>query len=238
MKRKLVYIPIIILIIGLVITFSFFINNAIILTRIYYKIDYRGNVQSIDNIIEKSELFDYEKYCKYRDDDGQVHNVSDGDNYYHIDRGFIESLIKKIENDKNRFHFYPFFRHSLEYSLEVTNEPLIYLTYNNNSIIKAEYENHTEIFAAWSSNYNGYVHWIGNWYLNFTHIPFAPNSSSTLKLNDIFLVKMNLQYQHSYYDSNSNVGEAEGLLIDQFLCFNSNFQLMFVYFPLRSKVLQ
>jgi len=234
MKRKLLYIPVIIIIIGLIITFSVVINNSIILTRIYYKINYKGNIQNFESIIEKSELFDYQEYCKYRDYDGEVHNISDVDYYLHIDREFIESLKLQIEGDKKRFHFYPYFDHYFIYSVEVTNESLIHLTYNNNSIIKAEYANHTEIFVAQSVNYNNNpLYWKGNWYLNFTHIPFAPNSSSTFVLNDVFLVKMNLHYEYHY-----NLGESKGTIIDQFLCFNSNFQLMFVYFPLRSYVIQ
>ncbi len=230
MKRKLVYITLLIIITGLIITFSLIINNSIILTRIYYKINYKGNVQNFESIIEKSELFEYQKYCKYRDSSGEVHNVGDVDYLYRIDREFIESLKLQIEDDKKRFHFYPSYSRSFVYSVEVTNESLIYLTYNNNSIIKAEYANHTEIFAARSVHYNNNpLYWVGNWYLNFTHIPFAPNISSIIVLNDIFLVKMNLYYE--YYH---NIGGSQGLIIEQFLCFNSNFQTMLVYFPLTS----
>ncbi len=57
---------------------------------------------------------------------------------------------------------------------------------------------------------------LGNWYLNFTQIPFAPNTSSTIILNDIFLVKMNLNYSHDY-----GLGGSEGLSIEQYLGFNS-----------------
>ncbi|MBA7544380.1 hypothetical protein ES705_36735 [subsurface metagenome] len=228
MKRKLVYIPVIIIITGLIIAFSLIINNSVILTRIYYKINYKGNVQNFESIIEKSELFEYQKYCKYRDSSGEVHNVGDVDYLYRIDREFIESLKLQIEDDKKRFHFYPSYSRSFVYSVEVTNESLIYLTYNNNSIIKAEYANHTEIFAARSVHYNNNpLYWVGNWYLNFTHITFAPNSSSTIVLNDIFLVKMNLKYHYKY-----GFGGGEYLIIEQFLCFNSNFQTTLVYFPL------
>lgn len=228
MKRKLAYIPVIIIITGLILAFSLIINNSIILTRIYYKISYKGNVQNFESIIEKSELFEYQNYCLCRDFLGNVYNLSDVDYLYRIDREFIESLKLQIEDDKKKFHFYPSFSHNFIYSLEVTNESLIYLTYNNNSIIKAEYANHTEIFAARSVHYNNNpLYWVGNWYLNFTHIPFAPNSSSTIVLNDIFLVKMNLYYEYYY-----NIGGSQGLIIEQFLCFNSNFQTMLVYFPL------
>ena len=37
---------------------------------------------------------------------------------------------------------------------------------------------------------------------------------------------MNLVYDHVY----GNLG-AESLLIEQFVCFNSNFQIVFVYVP-------
>jgi len=145
MKRKLVYIPIIIIITGLIITFSIIINNSIILTRIYYKINYKGDTQNLETLIEKSELFEYDKYCKYRDSWGEG-PINNSDCYYcYIDKDFIESLKLKIDKEKKRFHFYPHFSHNLIYSVEVTNESLIYLTYNNNNIIKAEYANRTEI---------------------------------------------------------------------------------------------
>ena len=228
MKRKLVFIPVVIIITGLIIAFSLIMNNSIISTRIYYKINYKGNVQNFENIIKKSELFEYEKYCKYRDFSGEVHNINDADYLYHIDREFIESLKLQIEDDKKRFQFYPYFSHNFIYSVVVTNESLIYLTYNNDSIIKAEYANYTEIFTARSVHYNNNsLYWTGNWYLNFTQIPFSPNISSNIVLNDLFLVKMSLYYEYYY-----NIGESEGLIIEQFLCFNSNFQLMLVYFPL------
>ena len=144
---------------------------------------------------------------------------------------FGKCIENKIDlEDKEKFHFYPFFSHNFIYLLEVTNEPLINLTYNNNSIIKAEYADHTEIFAAETAYYeNNSLYWEENWYLNFTQIPFAPNMSSTIILSNIFLVKMYLEYNYDY-----GLGESESLIIEQFLGFNSNFQTMFVYIPLTS----
>ncbi|MHA2127358.1 MAG: hypothetical protein ACXABO_14385 [Promethearchaeota archaeon] len=231
-KRKRAYILVIIIVIiiiaGLIIPLSLIINNSIILTRIYYDINYKGSVQNLETIIEKSELFEYEKYCKYRDYEGVVHNnISDVDYLYHIDRDFIESLKPQIDEDKKKFHLYTGFQHNFIYSVEVTNESLIYLTYNNNAIIKAEYANQTEIFAAKRGIENGVRFWLGNWYLNFTQIPFAPSSSSTIKLNNTILVRMYLEYRYSY-----SWGGSGDIRIEQFLCFNSEVQTMFVYFPL------
>ncbi|MHA2008516.1 MAG: hypothetical protein ACW980_14450 [Promethearchaeota archaeon] len=221
MRRIHVYIP------GVIIPFSLVINNSIILTRIYYKINYKGTIQNFETIIEKSELFDYEKYCKFRDYKGNVPNISIGEYPYYIDREYIESLKQQIEHDKNKFHFYPFFTHDFTYSLEATNESLIYLKYNNGAIIKAENENQTEIFSARRSHYdNGASFWQGNWFLNFTQIPFAPTSPSTIMLNNTILVKMYLRHHYDY-----NLGGSTGVLSEQFLCFNSNFHIMFVYIP-------
>ena len=230
MKRKRIYIPVIIIVLtSLVLTFSVIINNAIILSRIYYKINYSGDAQYLENLIEKSEGFDYQKYCLSRDYSGNVFNLSDVSYIYYIDEEFIESLKIQIDEDKTKSHFYPFFSHNFVYSLEATNESLIYLTYNSNSIIKAEYTNHTEIFSARNGLYtNGSLYWIGSWYLNFTVIPFTPNVSSTIALNNTLLVKMALTYHHDY-----GPGGTEDLMLETYLGFNSNFQVTFVFMPFR-----
>jgi len=233
MKRKLVYIPVIIIITGLILTFSLIINNSIILTRIYYKINYKGNMQNFESLIEKSEVFEYEKYCKYRDSWGEG-PINNSDYYYrYMDKDLIESLKLKIDKEKKKFHLYTGTQFNFIYSLEVTNESLIYLTYNNNNIIKAEYANHTEIFAVdrvWDYYYNRYTsNWAGNWYLNFTQIPFVPTNSSTIALNDTFLVKMTLDYYYS-----CGFACSGDVRMEQFLCFNSNIQMIFVYFPFSS----
>ena len=118
MKRKLKNVLLLIILIGIIIPSSLIISNVIILTRIYYKVNYGVNVQNFENIIEKSELFDYLKYCKYRDWWGEVHNLSRSDYYhqYHIDREFIESLKLRIEEDKKKIHLFPFHEQNFIYS--------------------------------------------------------------------------------------------------------------------------
>ena len=68
-------------------------------------------------------------------------------------------------------------------------------------------------------------YWDGSWYLNFTQIPSVQNSSSTIALTNIFLVKMQLEH-----DLVANWASSH-LSIEQFLVFNSNFQVTFVYIP-------
>jgi hypothetical protein len=219
---------VIILIAGVIIPLSLIKNNSIALSRIYYEIDYKGNVQNFETIVEKSELFEYDAYCKYRDSWGEGPlNSSDYGYYSNIDRELIESLQLKIDKEKKKFHFYMGDHYYFIYSVEVTNESLIYLTYNNNNIIKAEYSNHTEIFT--SERIGNLFKWEGNWYLNFTQIPLAPNISNTIMLNNTILVKMKLEYHYS-----CGWACAGDVSMEQFLCFNSNLQTIFVYFPFSS----
>lgn len=234
MKRKQIYIPLIVIIIGFLIAFSLIINNTIILSRIYYKINSTGDILNFESLIEKSEIFEYRKYCLSRDYLGKVHNLSDVGYIYYIDEEFIDSLKLQIDEDKTKFHLYPFFSHNFVYSSDVTNESLIYLTYKSNSIIKAEYANHTEIFTARSGLYdNGSLYWIGSWYLNFTVIPFIPNISSNIALNDTLLVKLDLTYHHDY-----RFGGTQDLMLETYLGFNSNFQVLFVYMPFNPLVVE
>lgn len=231
MKRKLRNTLIILLLIGIIVASLISINQFLISTRIYYRDTYRGDLVDIDTIIEKSELFDYQGYCKYRDCSGGVYNLTNSDNYYHIEREFLDSLKLNIENDQGKFHFYPFYSHSLVYLFEANQESLLYLTYNNFSIIKAEYANHTEIFTA--NDCIDSPFWEENWYLNFTHIPYTPDLSSTIALNNIILVKMSLEYDHNYGFGTG----VTSLRIEQYLCFNSSYKLIFVYIPIVALVL-
>ncbi len=223
MRRKQKNILLILILIGIITPSSLMINNFTILTRIYYKVSYDANIQNSESLIEKSELFEYEKYVKYCDYLG-IHNLSRSDYHHFIDRDYIDSLRLKIEADKQRFHLYPAYERNFIYSVEVSNESLIYLTYNNNAIIKLENKNHTEIFRAilafWEPNS---PHWTGTWYLNFTQIPFALNDSSMIVLSNIFLVEMNLKYNQVI-----GLGSSSNLTIKQCLIFNSDFQIMFI----------
>lgn len=208
------------------------INHFLTLSRIYYKISYDGDVNDLQTIVEKSELFDYQKYCTLRDFEGTIYNLTSYAYFYHIDKNFIDSLKTKITNDQMKFQMNPFYAHHFTYSLDASNESLLYFTYNNNSIIKLDDGTHTDIFSARENHYgNSSTFWEGSWYLNFTLIPFSPNLNSTIQLNDSILVKMNLVYDYIY----GNVG-AESLLVDQFLCFNSNYQIVFVYIPINSLI--
>jgi hypothetical protein len=228
MKRKKVYIPLAIFLTVLVLIFIVFFNNFIISTRIYYNVAYRGDVQDLQSLIEKSESFNYEKYCKYRGYSREVENITEGNHSKHIDREYINSLKQEIEEDKEKFHLWPFYKHYFNYSFEATNESLITLTYNNHSVIEAEYADGQKIFRADNNTYSeNNSPCLGIWYLNFSHIPYAPNQKSNVSLNNVIMVKMFLEYDHVY----GNVG-AENFKIEQYLCLDSNLEMLFIYIPL------
>lgn len=228
MKRKKIYIPLFIVAAVVILIFILLFNNFIISTRIYYNVAYQGDIQELESLIDKSELFSYEKYCKYRGYSGEVENITEGIHSKHLDREYIESLKEQIEEDRKKFHVFMSYKHTFNYSFRAIYEFSIVLSYNNNSIIGAEYRNEEDIFIAENSSSFSETHfWMGIWYINFSQIPYTPNSKSIISLNNVFLVNMYLEYDHSY----ANVG-AEYYEIKQFLCFNSNLHLLFVYIPL------
>ena len=58
-------------------------------------------------------------------------------------------------------------------------------------MIKAQYENYEDIFIV-ERIYNA-EKGVGNWYINFTKVPYVVNQTS-ISLNNTFLVKMTLIY--------------------------------------------
>jgi len=216
------------IIIAIIISVLLIIDNFIIMTRIHYEINYEVNLLDSNQLIEKVESFDFIKYCRLRDDFGETHNLSKSDYYYHIDGEYIDYLKEKVNRDFWTFHLWPFHYHYFIYSFIATEESELYFTYNNNSVIKAQYENYEEIFVA-EYDYDNYDRkfWIGNWYVNFTQVPYVSNISSTILLNNTILIKILLEYDYCF----GNVG-GEFLDIEQILVLDSNLQIIFVYIPL------
>jgi len=62
-----------------------------------------------------------------------------------------------IEADKQKFHLFPDYQHNFIYSVEIINESLIYLTYNNNSIIYAIFEILQYVFVYLTLNFSSSI---------------------------------------------------------------------------------
>ena len=153
MKRKRAYVVIIIIIIGIIIPFSLIINNFLVLTRIYYKINYEVDGDNPDTLIDKAETLDYQSLIKYHDATGEIHNLTnsyfDGHLITHyINREYIETLKEELSSDSKRFHWWFGHHHYFNYLLNVTEETKLYFTYNNNTMIRAQYENYEDIFVV------------------------------------------------------------------------------------------
>ncbi|KKK45148.1 hypothetical protein LCGC14_0829360 [marine sediment metagenome] len=180
------------------ISLGLIINNFIIISRIGYRTHYEVNLPNSEEIIEKTETFDYLKYLKMHKLNGEVQNLSKFNANY-IDREFIDFLKRKINREINSFHWWPFTYFSIIYSFSATEELTLYFSYNNNTIFNATYENQNAIFTVPPP----YVYdFIGSWYINFTQVPHVVNQSSTIMLNNTIFIKMILKYDHTY----GNVG--------------------------------
>jgi len=203
------------------------LNNIIISTRIYFKINYHSNLSNSDEIIEKVESFDYVSYLKLHEYDGEIYNLSRF-SFQYIDSEYLDYLNQFINRELSSFHLWPFYYNYITYTFNATEVSKLYLTYNNDTIFETTYENNDTIFEA--DKFNGY--WMGSWYINFTQIPYVPISQSTIILNDSFLVQMTLSHRFDI-----TLGESGWITLNQFLILDSNLQIIIVYIPLRDAII-
>jgi len=215
----------------------FVVNNSIILSQIYYREGYDFNLPNSNEIIEKAETFDYLKYLNMYDTSGKPYNLSEFNANY-IDKEYLDYLKGKIIKNRARFHWWLGYHYKIVYKFAATMVSKLYITYNNITIFNTTNENQETLFDIGISEVYipdalpRWVNSIGYFYINFTQIPYVNNLSLTLVLNNIILVKMTLDYDHLY----GNLG-GEFFQIKQFVMFNSNIQVIFIYSPHTSIVM-
>ncbi|MHA1343703.1 MAG: hypothetical protein ACTSQG_06935 [Promethearchaeota archaeon] len=158
-----------------IILIPFIIYFFIIKPNIYYIIDYDIDILQEERIIDKGELFEYQKYLKCIEDCRELS---------YVDREFINSWKAIIDNDTG-FHLDPGYYHYFIYEFKVREKSKIYLDYDNNTIYNAKYEDNSTIF------YNSE----GIFYLNFTIVPYV-SKKTTISLTNIILIEMSLEYSH------------------------------------------
>ena len=214
-------------------------GQLLILTKIYYKTCYEGDLQNFDYLIEKVESFDYIKYGKYQGYD-QRYNLSKNSGTY-IDRDYIEYLKEKIDSDFPKFHWCPFHTHYLHYTFNATEESQIFFSYNNNSVISGQYKDSKAIFVAfWHHDYGDNLIWKGKSFINYSQVPYVSennpykyfpfNKSSTISLNNTILIKMESYYCYDYAMNDFPMT----CTTEQFIVLNSNLQIIFIYISHRS----
>ena len=209
-------------------------GQLLILTRIYYRTYYEGDLQNFDYLVDKVESFDYIKFVKDQGHD-QGSNLRKNSGTY-IDRDYIEYLKEKIDRDFPKFHWWPFHTHNFHYTFNATEESQIFFTYNNNSIIAGQYEDSRAIFVAYM--YNDLI-WEGKSFINFSQVPYVSENntnnydpfyqSSTISLNNTILIKMELYYHYVRTAFGHKTCSTE-----QFIVVNSNYQIIFIYISFRS----
>jgi hypothetical protein len=196
--------------------------NFIALSKIYYHIEYEINIPNSNEIIDKVETFEYPHFLKKYSYSGRIQNVSQFNECptQYIHRGCIEYLKDLINRDRRKIFFSPGYYHNLNYKFNATEQEKLYLSYSNTTIFNATYESSKEVFLVpWSDFHSTFY---GNWYINFTYVPYVFNHSNTILLENIILVNMFLHYSISRF-------AGEGHLINQYIGLSSNLQIIFIY---------
>jgi len=206
------------------------LGNTTILKYYYYNISYDIKTENPGNLIEKVETLDYLSLLQSHERNGSVHNITEDNSdgcrvSSYINREYIDYQKQEISADSMRFHFWFGQRHYFDYVFEATSESRLNLTYVNNTILKAQYETLEDVFVVDSRYYHFTKIWYGNWYINFTLVPYVVNETS-ISLNNTILIKMTLN--HGYVLSPL---AGVWISISQFIVLNENLQIIFIYVP-------
>jgi hypothetical protein len=201
------------------------IGNNTVLKRIYYTEIYEVYADVPDTIVDLVETLEYQSLIQYHGANGEVYNITSTThlNLHYFDRDYIEFLKQLLRSDSMRFHWWSGHRHYFHYYLKITEEAKIYFTYDNNTIIEAQYESYEDIFVV--RRLYGALRRSGNWYVNYSQIPFVANVT-TISLNNTFLVKMRLKYDYLY----GTLG-GEFFEVNQFLVLDSHFRVILIFIP-------
>jgi hypothetical protein len=222
MRKKLLR-NVIVILIPLLLIFSIVLSfNFISLSNIYYHIEYEINIPNSNEIIDKVETFEYRHFLKRHDYSGRTLNVSQFNECpsQYIDRECIEYIKNQINQARRRFYLTPGYSHNLNYKFNATEQAKLYLSYSNTTLFNATYDSNKEVFLVpWNDYYSTFY---GNWYINFTYIPYVFNQSKTILLESIILINMDLYYSISRYC-------GEGHRIIQFIALSSDLQIIFIY---------
>ncbi len=228
MKRKIIWIIILILL-PIILILTLFVNNFIVFNNIYYQISYETNILNSNEIIVKAETFEYHQYLKMHDPYGITQNITKFNQslyqFNYINSDYVDFIKDKIDQDRKRFHWWPFYYHHFNYKFNATEQSKLYFSYSNTTLFNATYESMKEVFTVEYDEYYG--NFMGNWYINFTHVPKVFNQSYTLLLNNTILIRMFTDYDYTY----GNLG-AETYHIKQYIALSSDLQVIFVYVPL------
>jgi len=200
------------LIVGITL-FPMFYNVIVIQARIYYILDYDVRLSNEEVLINKVEGFNYTTY---------LHNYFDlyGEYKSYIDKDFVLYLKSRIENDTS-FHWELGYAHNLRYYVLAENHSKLYLTYNNNTIYNVKDQDNNSLILSERYSWDDVA-----WYLNFTQIPYVYGANSTLLLEDIIFIKMELHY--GYF-----CGSLCGLWysIEQYLVLSQSLEALLIFIP-------
>jgi len=199
-----------ILVLGIVL-FPIFDNLIGLNSRIYSIIEYDVRAPDKDEIIIGVETLNYTAYLNNRGWDHDIYKS-------YIDASLVELLRNTIE-DVTRFHWELWYEHYLRYYFAARNRSSLFLTYNNNTIFSVKDQSNNTLLSIDNYSWNRIA-----WYLNFTHLSYVYNNSSTILLNNAIFIHMSLDY--GYY-----CGSLCGLWhsIEQYLVLSSNLDVLVIF---------
>jgi hypothetical protein len=190
-----------------------FYNAITIKARVYYDIKYEVELPLKEEIISKAEDFDYATYLNK-----EIVRFSQFEGF--INTNLIHTLRKHIEND-TKFHWDLFYEHFLQYHFFAKNQQVIYLTYNNDTIFDLNDKENNSLISVRRNSWGDVA-----CYVNFTRLPYVYNENSTILLEDIIFIEMDLNY--GYY-----CGSLCGLWyeIHQYLILSLTLDVLAIYLP-------
>jgi hypothetical protein len=188
---------------------AYLLINSYIIVRgnIYYTLNYEINLPEKQELIDRVETFNLSANLNHEEFQCRTKE-------FYFNREMLNSYMNSIKSDIG-LHVNPFYSHTFEYQFEA--QPInLSITYNNCSII--------------DSNYGG-EHFLDPWgyrlYLNHSIIPTVSNSSNSIILDNVLLVKVSIIYSHSSEILFSGLG-AEFV---QYIALNLDLDIIFVNVP-------
>ncbi|MFW9822418.1 MAG: hypothetical protein ACFFE4_05760 [Candidatus Thorarchaeota archaeon] len=176
MKRSSIFL----IIVFTLIPISYYLT---IRSRINYIIDYNVDLPNREEIIYKTENFNYAAYLIPCYDDYPHSGIT-----CYVDSNLLHLLKSRIEKDIGfKWWFKPFYEHTLRYYFLAENHSRLYLTYNDNTIFSIKDPNNQSLFLPESIIFS-------TSYLNFARIPYVYGDQSTVMVSNFIFVEINLEY--------------------------------------------
>jgi len=178
--------------------------------------DYDINLSNRGELIYRVENLDYSAYLNNDYYDDWYEGITS-----YVDRDLIDFLKNRIDKDIG-FRLSPFYQHNLLYSFLGEYYSNLNLTYKDNYIYNIKEENNQSLLLSQTAFWSEF-----KLYLNFHLIPHVSDDVFSLMLNNLFFVRMKVDYKWVYgYLGYHDHSYEQYLLLDE----NLTILLIFIRF--------